>query len=189
MIEIRFHSRGGQGAVVASKILAVAFFKEGKFIQAFPSFGSEVRGAPVVAYTRVDENPIKRRWNIYTPDHLIILDESLVKGIAIFTGLKDLGWIVVNSAKPPVELYTDNTSRFSIATVDATNIALKHGLGSRTAPIVNTAILGAFAKATSLLKLESVIEAVRESVPINSANNVLALCEAFESTKILLGAF
>lgn len=187
MIEIRFHSRGGQGAVVAAKMLAVAFFKESKFVQTFPSFGSEIRGAPVVAYTRIDEKQIKRRWNIYTPDHLVVLDESLLKGGTILGGVKDRAWIVVNSAKHPSQLAGDNTSRFSVATVDATNIAYKYGLGSRTTPIVNTAILGAFAKATALVKIESITEAIQELVPNNPTNNVLAMREAFEATNILPG--
>lgn len=187
MIEIRFHSRGGQGAVVAAKILAVAFFREGKFVQTFPSFGSEVRGAPIVAYTRVHEKPIHRRWNIATPDHLIVLDEYLLKMGNILDGLKEKGWIVVNSSRPPAELIGEKTRRFSIATVNATHIAYKYGLGSRTMPIVNTAILGAFSRATGLLQIESIAEAIRELVPNNPVKNVSALREAYESTDTISG--
>jgi 2-oxoisovalerate ferredoxin oxidoreductase gamma subunit len=187
MIEIRFHSRGGQGAVVAAKILAVAFFREQKFVQTFPSFGSEVRGAPIVAYTRVHEKPIHRRWNIANPDHLIVLDENLLRMGTILGGLKENGWIVVNSPRSPGELTGEKTRRFSIATVNATSIAYKYGLGSRTTPIVNTAILGAFSRATALLQIESIAEAIRELVPNNPTNNVSALKEAYESTATVSG--
>jgi 2-oxoacid:acceptor oxidoreductase gamma subunit (pyruvate/2-ketoisovalerate family) len=187
MIEIRFHSRGGQGAVIAAKILAVAFFKEGKFVQTFPSFGSEVRGAPVMAYTRVDDKQIQRRWNIYNPDYLIILDESLLKMSPTLGGLKDTGWIVLNTTRGPAQIVEQVARRFSVATVDATHIAFKHGLGSRTMPIVNTAILGGFAKVVSSIRVESIEETIRELVPINTAKNISALWEAFESTNISRG--
>jgi 2-oxoacid:acceptor oxidoreductase gamma subunit (pyruvate/2-ketoisovalerate family) len=183
MIEIRFHSRGGQGAVVAAKILAVAFFKEGKFVQTFPSFGSEIRGAPVTAFTRLDDSQIHRRWNIYNPDYLIVLDDSLLKMPATLTGLKNTGWIVINSTRE-LDRILKKDAIFSVARVDATHIASSHGLGSRTTPIVNTAILGAFAKAMGSIGVESIAEAIRELVPKNVEKNISALREAFESTDI-----
>ena len=101
MIEIRIHGRGGQGAVIASEVLASAFFKEGKFVQAFPAFGVERRGAPVMAFTRVDDQPIRIRHFIYEPDHIIILDPTLIESTQVDSGLKENGWIVINTDRPP----------------------------------------------------------------------------------------
>jgi len=178
MIEIRFHGRGGQGAVIASEVLASAFFKEGKFVQAFPAFGVERRGAPVTAYTRVDDQPIRLRHFIYEPDHIIILDPTLIESTEVDSGLKENGWIIINTDKPP-KAY-GRFSRFRVATVDANRIAIEHKLGSPTAPIVNTAILGAFSKITGMVSVESVIEAVQEFVPTNKAGNAAATKEAYE---------
>jgi 2-oxoacid:acceptor oxidoreductase gamma subunit (pyruvate/2-ketoisovalerate family) len=141
----------------------------------------------MMAYTRVDDKQIQRRWNIYNPDYLIILDESLLKMGPTLGGLKDTGWIVVNSTRGPAQIVEQEAQRFSIATVDATHIALKHGLGSRTMPIVNTGILGAFAKAMSSIRVESIEEAIRQLVPTNTSKNISALWEAFESTNISQG--
>jgi len=181
MIEIRIHGRGGQGAVIASEVLASAFFKEGKFVQAFPAFGVERRGAPVTAFARVDDQPIRIRNFIYEPDHIIILDPTLIESTQVDSGLKEKGWILINSEHPPKHFSV--FSKFRIATVDANRIALDYKLGTPTAPIVNTAILGAFAKVTGLVTLESVIEAVKEFVPANKAGNATAAKEAFEKTK------
>ena len=101
MIEIRIHGRGGQGAVIASEVLASAFFKEGKFVQAFPAFGAERRGAPVAAFARVDDQPIRIRHFIYEPDHIIILDPTLIESTQVDSGLKEGGWIIINTDRPP----------------------------------------------------------------------------------------
>jgi len=178
MIEIRIHGRGGQGAVIASEVLASAFFKEGKFVQAFPAFGVERRGAPVAAFTRVDDQPIRIRHFIYEPDHIIILDPTLIESTQVDSGLKENGWIVMNTDKPPRTF--GRFSRFRVATVDANRIALEHKLGSATAPIVNTAILGAFAKITGMLSVDSLVEAMAEFVPVNKAGNAAAIKEAYE---------
>ena len=178
MIEIRIHGRGGQGAVIASEVLASAFFKEGKFVQAFPAFGVERRGAPVAAFTRVDDQPIRIRHFIYEPDHIIILDPTLIESTQVDSGLKENGWIVMNTDKPPRTF--GRFSRFRVATVDANRIALEHKLGSATAPIVNTAILGAFAKITGMVSVDSLVEAMAEFVPVNKAGNAAAIKEAYE---------
>lgn len=178
MIEIRFHGRGGQGAVVASEILASAFFKEGKFVQSFPTFGVERRGAPVAAFIRVDDQPILLRCEIYQPDHIVVLDPTLILAVDVTAGLKDGGWIIVNSDRRPEEL--ELPERFKVATVDANRIAVKHRLGSPTNPIVNTAILGAFARITRLVGLDPLLEAVREAVPLQKEANVAATREAYE---------
>jgi len=180
MIEIRFHGRGGQGSVIASKILAKAFFKEGKYVSSFPYFGVERRGAPVTAFTRVDDKPIRAKYQIYEPDYVIVLDPSLLKAVNVLHGIKENGWVLVNTIKKPEEI--KKTLNFpNIATVDATTIAIKHRLGSQAAPIVNTAILGAFAKVSGLVKIETVMDAIRESAPSKREENAQAAKEAYES--------
>ncbi|MGQ9647735.1 MAG: 2-oxoacid:acceptor oxidoreductase family protein [Thermodesulfobacteriota bacterium] len=181
MIEIRFHGRGGQGAVVASKVLAVAFFHEGFFVQSFPAFGVERRGAPVMAFLRVDRQPIQLRVNIYEPDHIVVLDPTLIGAVDVTSGLKPNGWILINSSQPP-EVF-DQLKGFQIATVDATSIAIRNGLGSRTNPIVNTAILGAFSKATGLLGIDSIALSIREELPVKKDQNARAAREAYNEVK------
>ncbi len=180
MIEIRFHGRGGQGSVIASKILAKAFFKEGKYVSAFPYYGVERRGAPVTAFTRVDDKPIRAKYQIYEPDYVIVLDPSLLGPVDVLRGLKKDGWILVNTIKTPKEL-KEKLNFPHIATVDATTIAIRHRLGSQAAPIVNTAILGAFAKVSGLVKIETVMDAIREMAPVKQEENALAAKDAYES--------
>ena len=181
MIEIRFHGRGGQGAVVASKVLAVAFFHESLYVQSFPAFGVERRGAPVMAFLRVDRQPINLRVNIYQPDHIVVLDPTLLGAIDVTSGLKQDGWILINSHQPP-EVFS-NLKSFRTATVDATSIAIENGLGSRTNPIVSTAILGAFSKATGLVGIDSIALAIREEVPGKRDENVKAAREAYQGVR------
>ncbi len=178
MIELRFHGRGGQGSVIASKILAVALFKEGKHVQAFPVFGVERRGAPVAAFLRMDDNPIFIRCNVYNPDHIVVLDPTLIGAIDLTSGLKEGGSILINTDKKPHHF--SEFDAFQVATVDANAIAIKHHLGSRTQPIVNTSILGAFAKFSNLVQLESVLEAIQETVPVAPDKNAEAAREAYE---------
>jgi len=181
MTEIRFHGRGGQGAVVASRILASALFKEGKFVQSFPAFGVERRGAPVAAFIRVAAEPILLRCEIYHPDHVVVLDPTLIRAVDVTAGLKEGGWVLINSDRAPQEF--DLSNEFQIATVDANHIAIKHRLGSATNPIVNTAILGAFARISDLVNLEPLLEAIREAVPIKPAENAAAATEAYKEAK------
>lgn len=181
MIEIRVHGRGGQGGVIASKILAYAFSIEGKSVQAFPEFGVERRGAPVTAFIRVSDKHINVRSKIYEPMHLIVLEPTLVTAIDITEGLKEGGFIIINTKRTPEEVHLKTTGS-KIATVDATGIALKYRLGSSAAPIVNTAILGAFAKATGFVKIESIVTAIKKEVPIKPDENAKAAEEAFNST-------
>ncbi len=181
MIEIRIHGRGGQGAVIASKVLAAAVFREGRYVQSFPSFGVERRGAPVMAFTRIDDQPVRVRCQIYEPDHIVVLDSTLLEAVDVTAGLKEGGWILINSEQDPAAF--DLPSKYRVATVDAQSIAIKYGLGPKSAPIVNTAILGAFARATGIVGLEAIAEAVREAVPIKPEENVAATREAYESVK------
>jgi 2-oxoacid:acceptor oxidoreductase gamma subunit (pyruvate/2-ketoisovalerate family) len=180
--EVRFHGRGGQGAVVASRVLAEAFFQEGKYVQSFPAFGAERRGAPVAAFTRADTSPIRRRTQIYAPDHVIVLDDTLLDSAGVMTGLKPMGWVVINTEDDPRDL--PKMDNFRLATVDASLVAVRHGLGSEMSPIVNTAILGAFAQATGLVGIESVCEAIRVMVRHKAESNVAACREAYEVTRV-----
>ena len=177
MREIRIHGRGGQGAVVASKILAAALFREGKSVQSFPAFGVERRGAPVTAFLRVSTGPILLRCEITQPDGLIVLDPTLIEATDVTGGLKPGGSILINSPRDPAE-YATLVTRFEVATVDASDIARRHGLGSKTQPIVNTAILGAYASWSALVSLESICGAIAEEVPFHTAENIAAAREA-----------
>jgi 2-oxoacid:acceptor oxidoreductase gamma subunit (pyruvate/2-ketoisovalerate family) len=177
MRELRIHGRGGQGAVIASKLLASALFLEDRSVQSFPAFGVERRGAPVTAFLRVDDRPILLRCEIQAPDDLIVLDPTLIQAIDVTAGLKPGGTILINSERPP-EAYPELAARFRVGTVDASAIAQRHGLGSRTQPIVNTAILGAFAAFSGLVTLDSVCAAIEAEVPMRAADNVAAAREA-----------
>ena len=178
VIEIRFHGRGGQGAVIASELLAQAAFLEGKHPQSFPFFGVERRGAPVTAYTRIDDAPIQIRTSITDPDIVVVLDAGLLRTINVTAGLKPEGLLLVNSEHAPDRLETPFKGR--IATVDATGIALAHGLGSKATPITNTAVLGALARASGVVSLDSVRKAVERFVPAKQHANVLAVDDAYE---------
>ncbi len=184
MIEIRMHGRGGQGGVIAAKILASAIFKEGRFAQSFPSFGVERRGAPVLAFTRVDDKPIRLRTAIYEPDHLIILDATLIKFTNVFSGLKRGGTILVNTFSP---LSTFNFPEdYTAAAVDAAGIAVRHGLGTKSMPIVNSSILGAFARFSGVVGIDAIVEAIREGVPLKQDENAAAALEAFEAVETVV---
>jgi 2-oxoacid:acceptor oxidoreductase gamma subunit (pyruvate/2-ketoisovalerate family) len=158
--EIRIHGRGGQGSVTAAEVLAHAAFIEGKCVQAFPYFGAERRGAPVKAFARISNEPILVHSQVYTPDFVIVLDPYIYKVVDVAEGLKKSGIIVINTKKKPEEI---GLKDWHVATVDATGIALELNLLVAGLPVVNTSILGAFAKATDEVKLESVLKAVRET--------------------------
>ncbi|MFH1420965.1 MAG: pyruvate ferredoxin oxidoreductase subunit gamma [Candidatus Aenigmatarchaeota archaeon] len=152
MIEIRIHGRGGQGAVTASELLAIAAFKDGKFTQAFPKFGPERGGAPVEAYCRVDDKFILLRTDVYDPNYLIVLDKTLLKAVDVTKGFQKDGVVVVN---------TDECTKingFETHCIDATKIALET-LGR---PIVNTTALGAFVAFTNVVSLKSLEAALAE---------------------------
>jgi 2-oxoisovalerate/pyruvate ferredoxin oxidoreductase gamma subunit len=177
MRELRIHGRGGQGAVIASKLLAAAIFREGRSIQSFPAFGVERRGAPVTAFLRISEGPILLRCEITEPDDLMVLDPTLVEAVDVSVGLKPGGSILINSERDPLT-YTRLRETYRVATVDASGIARTHGIGSKTQPIVNTAILGAFAVYSQMVSLDSVLEAIRNDVPLAAEDNVKAAEEA-----------
>jgi pyruvate ferredoxin oxidoreductase gamma subunit len=160
--EIRIHGRGGQGGVTAAELLAHAAFKEGKWVQAIPFFGAERRGAPVKAFTRISDEPILIRSQVYNPDYVMVLDSTLPEIIDVTEGLKKDGIIIVNTAKEPKKL---DIKGYHVATVDATGIALELGLLVAGLPVLNTSMLGAFAKATEEVKLQSVMKTIEERWP------------------------
>ncbi len=182
MIQIRFHGRGGQGSVVASQILVEAAFREGKFVQAFPYFGVERRGAPVTAFAKIDNKPIRDRSEIYTPDYVIVMDPSLVTVVNVVEGLKEDGGVLVNTEMRPEELNLGGVK--TVATVDATSIAIKHKLGSKTAPIVNSAILGAFSKMSGLVTLDSLTQSILANAPSKKEENAKAAKDAYEKVEV-----
>lgn len=178
MKEIVFYGRGGQGAVIASRLLAIAAFKEGKNVQSFPFFGVERRGAPVTAYTRLDNSEIRKRVPINRPDYVVALDPTLLESIDITTGLKEGGTILINTKVSKNSFPFGK--RFNVFTIDAAGIASKHGLASKSAPIVNTSILGAFAKFTKEIGIKALVEAIKENITIKTGENVKAAEEAYE---------
>jgi len=157
MIQIRIHGRGGQGVVTAAELIAIAAFKDGKQAQAFPFFGVERTGAPVESYARIDDQPIITREQIYRPDILIIQDDSLLNNIDIARGADRKTKAVINTAKKISDLKI-NLPRANIYMIDASKIAMEI-IGKN---IVNTVILGAFAKITGLISLKSLELAIRE---------------------------
>jgi pyruvate ferredoxin oxidoreductase gamma subunit/2-oxoisovalerate ferredoxin oxidoreductase gamma subunit len=136
----------------------------------------------VAAYTRVDDQEITLRCSVRNPNHLIVLDENLTRNPDITQGLKDGGWIVINSEKDPKDF--SFPPQFHVATVDASGIAVRRGLGSKSSPIVSTVILGAFARATGLLEISVVLEAIRENVPVYIDQNVAGAKEAYQRVKM-----
>ncbi|MFA6049315.1 MAG: pyruvate ferredoxin oxidoreductase subunit gamma [Candidatus Micrarchaeia archaeon] len=177
MIEIRFHGRGGQGAVTAAEILATAAFLDGKEAQAFPNFGVERTGAPVQAYCRIDEKKIRLHQQVYNPDYVVVLDDTLVESAKVFDGLKPGGMAVIATKKHPKE-FPVSADSVKVRTVDAYAIA-KEKIGR---PIVNTAVLGALSRATGMVTLDSLKKAVAERFPPAIAEkNVAALQACYDS--------
>jgi 2-oxoacid:acceptor oxidoreductase gamma subunit (pyruvate/2-ketoisovalerate family) len=183
MLEIRFHGRGGQGTVVATILLAKAFFGAGYFVQSFPLFGVERRGAPLEAYLRINSREVRLRTNVYTPDHVVVLDHTLLQGINVTQGLKPEGWILLNSPGSPLRI--ERFSGYQLAFVDATRIALKHQLGTRTHPIVNTAIMGALARVLGMPPMEAIAMAIEEEIADRHENNINAAKDAYEDVQLL----
>ncbi len=178
MEEIRFHGRGGQGTVLASISLAKAFFDSGYHVQTFPVFGVERRGAPVEAYLRIDSSEkILTKSNVYTPDHIVVMDSKLLGSIDVTKGLKKGGWILINAKEMPKDL--SKFKGYKIALIDASNIALSNGLGTKTSPIINTAMLGAFAKMMNIPNIEFIEKAILDEVPVKRKENVQAARDAF----------
>jgi len=181
LIEIRWHGRGGQGAVTSAELLAQAAINEGKYAQAFPAFGPERRGAPVVAFDRIDsESPIRVRAEIREPDVVIVLDPTLLRVVKVTAGLKNKGLLVINTRKSFTEIEKDFGSNWKLALVDATKIA-REVLGL---PIVNTTMLGALLKAVGVVKTESMFEPINGRFGRIAEKNINAMKKAFEETLV-----
>ena len=165
MFEIRIHGRGGQGVVTAAELLSAAAFAEGKHAQAFPSFGSERTGAPVVSFCRIDDKPIRVREPVMHPDALIIQDPTLLHQVNVFEGAGDQAVLLINSGRPAAELgigeFTDQLRPGAVLAVPASELAQQH-VGR---PVPNAALLGGFAALTGAISIESVVAAIRERFP------------------------
>lgn len=176
MIEVRFHGRGGQGAITAAEILATAAFFDGKEAQAFGSFGPERTGAPVMSFCRIDDKQIRLHQQVYEPDYVVVLDESLLSVVNVFDGLKKTGKAIFATKERP-EKYSAQAGGIAVDTVDAYAIA-KEKIGR---PIVNTAMLGAFARGTGAVSMDSLKKAIEERfAPEIAEKNIAAAQACFE---------
>lgn len=181
MFEVRIHGRGGQGVVTAAEMLSVAAFLEGRHAQAFPSFGSERMGAPVVAYCRIADREIRLREPVLTPEALIVQDPTLLHQVDVFSGLVPDGYILINTTRSFDALglgeFVSGFRPERLCTVPATDLALQH-VGR---PVPNAALLGGFAAVTGRVSIESVCAAIRERFAGKvAAGNVAAATEAWE---------
>ena len=181
MLEIRFHGRGGQGAVTSAELLALSAINEGKYGQAFPSFGPERRGAPVVAFCRVDDKQIKIRSEINNPDLVLVLDPSILRIVNVTAGLKDDGILITNTKYTADEIGKELNLTCKIAVVNATRIA-REELGL---PITNTTMLGALLKARTFVDPESLIEPLKDRFGRIAEKNIKAFKRAFEETQLV----
>jgi pyruvate ferredoxin oxidoreductase gamma subunit len=191
VFEVRFHGRGGQGAVTAADLLALAAFEEGRHAQSFPSFGSERMGAPVVAYCRLGEREIRTREPVVAPDCVIVIDPTLVHQVDLFAGLGPEGYLLVNSSRPLGELgLASLATRFRperLLTVPATEVALRQ-IGK---PLPNAAMLGGFAALTGEVTIAAISSAIRERFsgnPSVAERNVAAVAEVFQGARQLMTA-
>jgi pyruvate ferredoxin oxidoreductase gamma subunit len=181
MQEIRFHGRGGQGAVTSAELIAITAINKGNYAQAFPSFGPERRGAPVVAFCRVDDTRIHIRAKVYNPNVVIVLDPGLMAILDPAEGMKDGGILIVNSKTNPENLAIAGNRPIRIATVDANKIAHEE-LGR---VIVNTTMIGAFIKATGLMSIDEIRKPLMERFGEKlGARNMKALERAYNEVTI-----
>ena len=181
LLEFRWHGRGGQGAWTASELLARTALYEGKYIQSFPEFGPERMGAPVTAFTRIGTEPIRIHCAVYEPDVVVVLDPTLLKAVPVASGIDETGIFIVNSADEPVKVRESlKTEKGKLWTIPATQIALKI-LG---VPITNTAMLGAVARVTKIVNLESIERTVKERFRLDLAEkNFAVVKEAYKEAK------
>lgn len=178
MIEVKFYGRGGQGAVIASQILAKVFFLMGKYPQCFSVFGGERRGAPVASFLRVDDKKIYLKCEIRRPDELIYMAGDLVDEKEIESILKPGGLILINNALTTNDF--KSLRKFRLALVDALAVSEEAGLGG----MINTAILGAYARASKAISMDYLERAIRETVPAKVEANVAAAHRAYEVTQL-----
>lgn len=188
MFEVRIHGRGGQGVVTAAELLSVAAFKEGRHAQAFPSFGSERTGAPVVAFCRIADQEIRVREPVMAPDALVIQDATLLHQVDVFAGLRDHGYVLINAGRSLADLHIDEVLEpvhpDRAMTIPASDIAREH-LGR---PLPNAVLLGGLAALSGIIRLESVSAAILERFPGElGAGNVAAAAAAYELVSSALG--
>ncbi len=184
LVEIIFHGRGGQGAVTAANLLVEAALKDGNSgVQAFPFFGAERRGAPVRAFARISEKEIHLRSEIYNPDFVIVLDESIMGLVNVLKGIKKDGTILINSRKRPNDF--EFSKNYKVATVDATGVAIKHDILVGGIPVVNTPILGAVPKILDRVTLNSIQDVIKKKWKGElSYKNVSATNDAFKEVEV-----
>ncbi|KXS56396.1 MAG: pyruvate synthase [Candidatus Adiutrix intracellularis] len=181
MIEIRFHGRGGQGAVTSAELMARTAIGSGKYAQAFPSFGPERRGAPVTSFLRISDIPIRIREKVYTPNVVVVLDPSIMGVTKVDAGLKDNGLLIINSAKPVEELRRQYGFKQKIATIDALHIALEE----LKVPITNTVMIGSLSKALGVATPDEVRCHLEERFgPSLASRNQKAFERAYNETKV-----
>lgn len=180
MIELRLHGRGGQGAVTSAELLAQAAINQGNYAQAFPSFGPERRGAPVVAFCRISDEPIRLRTNIYNPDMALVLDPSILRLVNVTAGLKPQGILVTNTKYSGDEIRKELGITHALATVNATQIA-REELGL---PITNTTMLGALLKAREVVPVEALIAPLEKRFGRIAGKNISAFQRAYKETEI-----
>lgn len=179
MIEIRFHGRGGQGAVTSAEVIATAAINSGKFAQAFPSFGPERRGAPVIAFARIADEKIYNRTKIYNPDIVIVLDPSIMNIVDVSSGIKENGIIVANTTKSPDELKKTFNKNITVGTINATKLALD----ILKRPITNIIMLGAFLKAKDIISIDDLVEPLTARFGKIAEKNIEACKKAYEQVK------
>ncbi len=178
MVEVRWHGRGGMGAVTSAELVARAATSEGKYAQSFPFFGPERRGAPVIAVLRISDEFIRTRTNIYEPDIVVVIDPRLLRVLDVTTGLKENGAIVINSKKSPEQLRSDFGFGWTVASVDASRIA-RETIGL---PITNTAMIGALLRVSEVVKMTSLVEQFKERFEARAQANVEAMKRAYKET-------
>ena len=184
LVEIVFHGRGGQGAVTAANLLVAAALKDkNRGVQAFPFFGAERRGAPVRAFARISEDAIYLRSEIYNPDIVVVLDETIMEIVDVLKGLKKDGKILINTTKNPRDF--DFSKKYTVATIDATGVALKYGILVGGIPVVNTPILGAVPKILDRVSLKSIQDTVNGKWKGDLAiKNVKATQDAYDLVEV-----
>jgi pyruvate ferredoxin oxidoreductase gamma subunit len=180
MVEIRFHGRGGQGAVTSAELTALAAIEEGKFGQAFPSFGPERRGAPVMAFVRVSDSQIRTREKVYTPDIVVVLDPTLLDIVNVEAGLKEGGLVVLNTQKSHEEIRKETGMKGRLAIVDASKIALE----VMRIPITNTTMLGALVKASDLIPVDALRGPIQHRFGPIAEKNIISCMRAYEETVV-----
>lgn len=183
MVEIRFHGRGGQGAVTSAELTALAAIGEGKYAQAFPSFGPERRGAPVMSFVRVSDAPIVTREKVYEPNIVIVLDPTLLKLVNVESGLKKGGIVIINTHKSAEEIRKETGIKAKIALVDASKIAME----TMRVPITNTTMLGALVKAAGTVQMSALDEPIKHRFGPIAQKNINACTRAYEETKVVEG--